>query len=70
MVPKVGIVATEDEANTHRANIAGGLVSENYDFVLVSRDPVDVLNMPTIIVEFPSAPHKPMQLVQTNGNTT
>ena len=42
-------MATEDEAGTNRANVAG---------FLVSRDLVDGCK-PATIDEFPSAPHKP-----------
>ena len=57
------IVATEDEASTHRANVPGGSVTRKYGDFFVSRDLEDVISKPTIIDEFPSAPHKPVQLV-------
>ena len=46
------IVATEDEAGTHRATAAGGSVTINFDYLLLSRDLVDVVNRPTIVDEF------------------
>ena len=32
------LAATEDEAGTSRADVAGGSVTQNYDYLLVSRD--------------------------------
>ena len=43
--------------------MAGGSASRKYDDVLVSRDLVDVVNLPTATDEFTSAPHKPLQMV-------
>ena len=55
-------VATEEEVVTNIANVAGCSVTRNFDF-LVSRELVGVVRMLTIINEFPSAPHKLVQLV-------
>ena len=38
-------------------------VAINYCKILVSHDQVDFANIPTIVDLFPSAPHKPVQLV-------
>ena len=57
------IVAREDEAGTHRANLAGGTLTRHFDYILVSLDLVDVVSRPTSADEFPSALHKPVESV-------
>ena len=52
------IAATEDEADTCRANMTRSTVTRHCDYLLV-----EVVSRPTIIDEFPSAPHKLVQPV-------
>ena len=56
------MVATEDEAGTYRAAVAGGSVEKN-DYSSVSRDLVEIGSRPTIVDEFQPVPHKPVPLV-------
>ena len=49
-------------AGTHRTSTAGGFVTSNHDYFLVSRDLVEAVRKPKIWDEFVSAPHKPVLL--------
>ena len=49
-------------AGTHRTNTAGGFVTSNHDYFLVSRDLAEAVRKPKIWDEFVSAPHKPVLL--------
>ena len=46
-----------------KEDVAGGHVTKTCDSFIVSRDGVEVVSLLTFLDEFPSAPHKPGQLV-------